>query len=254
MAAARLSLRPVSVHQSAPVSSKTHQHSELKPQPDIKRALLTAALCASTLQQPALAGTIFSGVYSDPNHPMCERTIDDQGVIRGVDPVPFAPGSGCPAPGISANSWKIQGKISQDDKSIFINFDEKDGSGEAFDGVFDRKRNGLLLPDGTLWKKIGPFVASSPIPGDYDDSSHPGCIRRVLPTGTVQGEDPPGLLTPGSTCKPGDKTTPWELEGSIVGNQLVVNFDPIDEVKQGPILAVYKDNTLRTANGLWTKK
>jgi hypothetical protein len=57
---------------------------------------------------------------------------------------------------------------------------------------------GLLLPDGTLWKKVGPWVATSPIPGDYDDSSHPGCVRRILPTGDVQGEDPPGLLTPGS--------------------------------------------------------
>jgi hypothetical protein len=184
---------------------------------------------------------------------MCERTIDDNGVIRGVDPVPFARGSGC-KPGISATPWKIQGKVSSDDKSIFINFDEKDGSGEAFDGVFDKKRNGLLLPDGTLWKKVGPYKATPVIPGDYDDSSHPGCIRRVLPTGAVQGEDPPGLLTPGSKCMPGDKTKPWELEGSIVGDQLVINFDPIDEVKQGPILAVYKDKTLRTANGVWTKK
>lgn len=219
-----------------------------------RRALLAiAGLCTSALQQPVWAETVFSGVYADPNHPMCDRTIDDNGVIRGVDPVPFARGSGC-KPGISASPWKIQGKVSSDDKSIFINFDEKDGSGEAFDGVFDNKRNGLLLPDGTLWKKVGPYKLTSPIPGDYDDSSHPGCKRRVLPTGKVQGEDPPGLLTPGSKCMPGDKTTPWELDGSIVGNQLVINFDPIDEVKQGPILAVYKDNSLRTANGVWKKQ
>eukprot|EP00959_Pyramimonas_sp_CCMP1952_P277682 5804431-Pyramimonas_sp.AAC.1 len=63
-------------------------------------------------------------------------------------------------------------------------------------------------------------------------------------------------MTPGSKCMSGDATTPWELEGSIVGSQLIVNFDPIDEVKTGPILAVYdkKTDSLRTANGLWTKK
>lgn len=217
--------------------------------------MLSAAL-ATTLasQQPALASTVYAGVYADPNHPLCERTIDENGVIRGVDPVPFERGAGCGTPGMSANAWKINGKIAPKDKSIFINFDEKDGSGEAFDGVYDKKRNGLLLPDGTLWKKVGPYVATSPIPGDYDDSSHPGCVRRILPTGDVQGEDPPGLLTPGSSCKPGDKTTPWQLPGTIVGNQLVVSFDPIDEVKQGPILAQYKDSAVRTANGLWTKK
>lgn len=171
-----------------------------------------------------------------------------------MDPVPFSRGKGCGFPGRLASAWKIQGKVSSDDTRIFINFDEKDGSGEAFDGFFDGERNGLLLPDGTLWKKLGPYATTSPIPGDYNDSSHPGCIRRVLSSGNVQGEDPPGLLTPGSKCVPGDITTPWELEGSIVGNQLVVSFDPIDEVKQGPILAQFKDNTLRTANGLWTKK
>jgi len=220
-----------------------------------KHALLSAALAMSTLSplQPALAATVFAGTYSDPNHPSCQRTIDESGVIRGVDPVPFSRGAGC-SPGISATPWKIQGKVAPDDKSIFINFDEKDGSGEAFDGVYDKRRGGLLLPDGTLWKKVGKFQATSPVPGDYNDSSHPGCVRRILPTGTVQGEDPPGLMTPGSSCKPGDVTTPWELEGTIVGSQLVVNFDPIDKVKQGPILAVHEDNAVRTANGVWTRK
>ena len=83
-----------------------------------------------------------AGVYADPNHPLCERTIDENGVIRGVDPVPFERGAGCGTPGMSANAWKINGKIAPKDKSIFINFDEKDGSGEAFDGVYDKKRNG----------------------------------------------------------------------------------------------------------------
>lgn len=83
-------------------------------------------------------------------------------------------------------------------RSIFINFDEKDGSGEAFDA--DVLPTGIRLPDGTFWEKVGPLATSS-VPGNYSDSSHPGCVRRIAEDGTVFGEDPPGLLTPGSVCR-----------------------------------------------------
>ena len=38
---------------------------------------------------------MFAGQYIDPNHPHCPREIDAQGVITGIDPVPFVKGSGC---------------------------------------------------------------------------------------------------------------------------------------------------------------
>jgi len=216
-----------------------------------------AALLAGSLSisPPALArNTVFEGMYADPNHPGCNREIDSSGILRGIDPIPFARGAGCSKPGISAQAWKITGKVAADDKTILINFDEKDGSGEVFEGAW--VGNGIKLPDGTLWKRIGPLPAASQVAGDYDDSSHPGCLRRVGADGTVYGEDPPGPLSPGSSCKPGDKTIPWQLPGSIVGpDQMIINFDPIDAEKQGPILAVLKpDGALVTRNGVWTKK
>lgn len=212
-------------------------------------AVISAALVAGT----AHAESVFVGDYEDPNHPGCARTVDSTLKIRGIDPVPFSRGAGCKA-GISAKPWSISGKL-KDERTLFINFDEKDGSGEAFDAAWNVTPPGILLPDGTLWRRVGAPRAS-PIPGDFDDSSHPGCRRRVLPSGEVQGEDPAGLLHPGDACRPGDATRPWTLAGTLVGDQMVIDFDPIDADKQGPILAIFdaKDRTLRTANGVWTQQ
>lgn len=80
-------------------------------------ALLAAAFVAGH-SHPAGAASAVEGLYDDPNHPGCRRTIDSAGVIRGVDPVPFERGAGCSAPGISANAWKIQGKVSKDQRSV----------------------------------------------------------------------------------------------------------------------------------------
>jgi len=219
-------------------------------------AAAAAAIVSLSGPLPASAATVFAGIYADPNHPNCSRTIDPRGVIRGVDPVPFERGAGCNAPGISAKAWSIQGKISPDDRRIVINFDEKDGSGEVFEGLWRTQgsKEGILLPDGTFWSKVAPYPARSDVAGVYDDSSHPGCMRRIDESGAVFGEDPPGPLTPGSPCRPGDETRPWQLPGAIIGDQMVIDFDPIDKDPQGPILAVYKDGILRTANGVWTKR
>ena len=63
-----------------------------------KKAVLTgflAATVALSSVDPADASTVFAGKYIDPNHPHCPREIDANGVISGVDPVPFAKGRGC---------------------------------------------------------------------------------------------------------------------------------------------------------------
>lgn len=194
-------------------------------------AAAAAAIVSLSGPLPASAATVFAGIYADPNHPNCSRTIDPRGVIRGVDPVPFERGAGCNAPGISAKAWSIQGKISPDDRCrrqhagyelpvsggsagetdaihgwrrrIVINFDEKDGSGEVFEGLWRTQgsKEGILLPDGTFWSKVAPYPARSDVAGVYDDSSHPGCMRRIDESGAVFGEDPPGPLTPGSPCR-----------------------------------------------------
>ena len=55
-----------------------------------------AATLAATLvlapADPAAATTVFAGKYIDPNHPHCPREIDADGVITGIDPVPFVKG------------------------------------------------------------------------------------------------------------------------------------------------------------------
>jgi hypothetical protein len=127
-------------------------------------ATLAATLAATP---PALAATVFAGKYIDPNHPHCPRAIDEAGVITGIDPVPFAEGRGCrgykkanEASAVAAgkiNPWRIEGKIAKDDRSIFIDFDQKDGSGESFTGEWNGA--GIVFPDGNQWTKIDDAAA-----------------------------------------------------------------------------------------------
>jgi|TARA_B110000977_G_C11086268_1_gene494843 hypothetical protein len=87
---------------------------------------------------------------------------DDAGVISGIDPVPFEKGRGCrgykkanETKAIEAGkitAWRINGKIGKDDKTIFIDFDQKDGSGESFVGEWNGA--GIEFPDGNVWEKI----------------------------------------------------------------------------------------------------
>ena len=129
------------------------------------RAFLAATLAATLVSAPvdaAFAQTVFAGSYIDPNHPHCPREIDDGGVISGIDPVPFQKGRGCrgykkanESKAIEAGkitAWKINGKVAKDDKSIFIDFDEKDGSGESFTGEWNGI--GIVFPDGNVWEQI----------------------------------------------------------------------------------------------------
>ena len=125
-----------------------------------------AATLAATLvlapADPAAATTVFAGKYIDPNHPHCPREIDADGVITGYRPRSLRQGSGCrgykkknEAAAIEAgkiNPWTIKAKIAPDDKSIFIDFDQKDGSGESFTGVWNGR--GIEFPDGNVWAII----------------------------------------------------------------------------------------------------
>ena len=107
----------------------------------------------------APAASRFDGTYADTNHPGCARTIRD-GVLSGEDPVPFvpAPGDGTPGspctPGGETKPWSIRLK-EQDERAgtVFINFDEKDGSGEAFTARLTAD-GGLRINDTTLWPRL----------------------------------------------------------------------------------------------------
>ena len=129
-----------------------------------------ASLAIALSAEPALAGTVFSGNYYDPNHPGCPRSIDERGTVRGLDPVPFKRGKGCrgvkktDASKVESKfkAWKISGKISRGDDSILIDFNAKDGSGEKLTGTWDAARKGILFPDGTLWRKLSDADAWTP--------------------------------------------------------------------------------------------
>lgn len=130
-----------------------------------KKAVLTGFLAATVALgsvDPADASTVFAGKYIDPNHPHCPREIDANGVISGVDPVPFAKGRGCrgykkknESAAVDAGKitlWSIKGVVAKDDASILIDFDQKDGSGESFTGKWNGV--GIEFPDGNVWEKI----------------------------------------------------------------------------------------------------
>lgn len=95
--------------------------------------------------------------------------------------------------------------------------------------------------------------------GNYDDPSHPGCRREIRVSGnkaTVYGADPVPI-EPGAPCRAGEAVSPWELEAEITepDSVIVIDFDPIDKVKQGPATGRWVPGKgLRLPNGLWTKK
>lgn len=172
-ALARLAPHPRAAarRQASPArASRSPSDIEQAPVPTPTRAFLAAALAATLASapvDPAFASTVFEGKYIDPNHPHCPRAIDEAGVITGIDPVPFAEGRGCrgykkanEASAVAAgkiNPWRIEGKIAKDDRSIFIDFDQKDGSGESFTGEWNGA--GIVFPDGNQWTKIDDGAA-----------------------------------------------------------------------------------------------
>lgn len=101
-----------------------------------------------------------------------------------------------------------------------------------------------------------PSKAGSVFAGNYNDPSHPGCLRRIDEDGNVYGADPVPIK-PGAPCLPGQTTTPWQLQAKISSDDktIDIDFDPLDEVKLGkPSRGVWTGTGLQLPNGLWTKK
>ena len=116
---------------------------------------------------------------------------------------------------------------------------------------------------------MNAMMAFAPIHCRYNDPSHPGCRREIdisgagqvvgdssaWSAGNVYGSDPIPIK-PGAPCIPGQPTTPWTLKAIISpdNRSIAIDFDPIDEVKQGPVKGVWTGKGLKLPNGLWTKK
>ena len=98
------------------------------------------------------------------------------------------------------------------------------------------------------------MASRSPIIGRYNDPSHPGCRREIDEQGNVFGADPVPIR-PKAPCLKGEKVDPWQLT-SVLGDDglsIMIDFDPIDVVKQGPVEGKWTGEGLQLPNGLWTK-
>lgn len=116
------------------------------PKEALKKAASIATISAALSLNP-LSGNAFdfSGSYSDPNHPNCQRVIKQSGsnaLLKGTDGNP-----GCPADG-SGKAWELSGKV--DGESILIDFQPKGGP-KDLKGVWEAKNKGIRFPDGNLW-------------------------------------------------------------------------------------------------------
>lgn len=89
--------------------------------------------------------SVFSGDYSDPNHPGCQRNVKVNGndvTINGSDNVD---GSG---------TWTVFGKIdSEDPNKIIVDFSPKGGPSNLH-GTYDFEKNGIRWEDNNLWSKL----------------------------------------------------------------------------------------------------
>ena len=108
-----------------------------------------ASVCAAGLW-PSVK---FTGVYSDPNHPGCPRTIEPTGAVhaevRGDDPTP--PATACQ--GTNDEHWGPLEAFITDD-TIVVDFSPKGGPSDLtgnyveVDGTY-----GIRWTDGNFWPK-----------------------------------------------------------------------------------------------------
>lgn len=148
----------------------------------------------------AAPASVFSGEYSDPNHPGMKRSIEAVGskiVIKGSDD--------------GLNVWELTAVPKGE--SVLIDFSPKGGPKDLL-GKWDG--SGIVFPDGNKWSKITPntFV------GDYADPNHPGMPRKISLGAkgalTIKGSD--------------DGEAFWELAGTVSGPNVLIDFSP----KGGP--------------------
>ena len=82
----------------------------------------------------------FSGEYSDPNHPGCKRTIEEDGTTAII--------SGTDTPG--GEIWTVTGSVHGD--TIVVDFSPKGGPQDL---TGRRVPEGIRWEDGNLWTLVG---------------------------------------------------------------------------------------------------
>jgi hypothetical protein len=115
----------------------------------VKKAASVAAASAIIASSPLASNAVvdFSGSYSDPNHPNCQRVVTVNGIstltIKGTDGNP-----GCPVGG-AGKEWALDGKL--DGNSILVDFSPKGGP-KNLKGVW--AGDGIRWPDGNKWSLL----------------------------------------------------------------------------------------------------
>jgi len=142
-----------------------------------RREFLAAPLAAAVLGLPQAASAVsartgqsslFTGEYDDPGHPGCLRSVKVVGAKVGPDgrkertPAAYVRGvdnaegtKSCSGTPELASVWKLDGKVSEDGQSIFIDFSPKGGPKNLV-GKYDDLGGdaGIVFPDGNKWTKV----------------------------------------------------------------------------------------------------
>lgn len=111
--------------------------------------VLLGVLVASVVAKQS----IFTGSYSDPNHPGCARAIgyEELSTLRvfGAD---AAGGEGVACDGETDVKWgPLPAKVH--DTEIVVDFSSKGGPANLH-GKYDEKNDAIVWEDGNSWKKI----------------------------------------------------------------------------------------------------
>lgn len=201
-----------------------------------RRALLTTAstmLLWPEFAHAAKGGTMrFSGTYSDPLHPDCERVIKPEGtgiVITGTDEV-------------GGPQWKVYGKVKGD--QVVIDFSPKGGPSEVVaqwsgeSELYERATEGIFkFPDGNVWSRVNQRDKANALrfAGAYVEGKRAGVDavkRRVQMSGF-------NAIVTGNDVEGGPE---WQCKGKVVEDTLVLDFSP----RGGPSKVVAQ----RTGKGL----
>eukprot|EP00930_Biecheleria_cincta_P104452 TRINITY_DN9675_c0_g1_i2.p1 TRINITY_DN9675_c0_g1~~TRINITY_DN9675_c0_g1_i2.p1 ORF type:complete len:248 (-),score=46.08 TRINITY_DN9675_c0_g1_i2:196-855(-) len=127
----------------------------------------------------AMAGARWSGSYTDPKHPGCERRIiykKDKYIVAGESATDGSKGCNSDTP---TKKWQLVAQVAGGPRDawsgpadeILIDFSPKGGPKDA---VATWDKDGILFPDGNKWKKVKKTVPEiyrdgPPSPGDPDD-------------------------------------------------------------------------------------
>ena len=107
----------------------------------------------------------FTGEYDDPKHPGCLRSVKVVGAkvgpdgrkqrnptayVSGVDRLPKGGPNTCTGTPSLDDVWKLEGKVSEDGLSIFIDFGPKGGPRDMLGKYDDFNRPGILCAPSRL--------------------------------------------------------------------------------------------------------